>query len=108
MRGCQGFQAGVAGRGNGVGQLRLRQFLADGPGDGSKLSVSEEATLRRFCQLRVSGDQLFVWSSKAVRVKPAAAPEKRTAVSPVQRCVSTSRGPPRRASIISSTNASSR
>ena len=43
--------------------------------DGDVLSIG-------FCQLRVSGDRLFVWSSKAVRVKPAAAPEKRTAVSP--------------------------
>lgn len=39
--------------------------------DGDVLSIG-------FCQLRVSGDRLFVWSSKAVRVKPAAAPEKRT------------------------------
>lgn len=43
--------------------------------DGDVLSIG-------FCQLRVSGERLFVWSSKAVRVKPAAAPEKRTAVSP--------------------------
>ena len=40
--------------------------------DGDVLSIG-------FCQLRVSGERLFVWSSKAVRVKPAAAPEKRTA-----------------------------
>lgn len=31
--------------------------------DGDVLSIG-------FCQLRVSGDRLFVWSSKAVRVKP--------------------------------------
>lgn len=34
-----------------------------------------------FSQFCVSGDQLFIWSGKPVRVKPQAAPEKRTAVS---------------------------